>query len=150
MRKIHVLLGIAVFIIILFVLNICVTKNIPAGKSEVANLTSRPGQIKAQQENIALYNWKQQQLNAAVKAYFEKAIAAGSIVGAGVSIVKGDSIVVSSGFGKRNAYSGEVVNSETVFRLGSLSKGFAGILAADLKNEGKLDWDIITYPIIPI
>ena len=33
------------------------------------------------------------------------------------------------------------MDGETVFRLGSLSKGFAGVLAANLKEEGKLDWE---------
>jgi beta-lactamase class C len=88
-------------------------------------------------------------LKGAIKAYFDKAIASGEIVGAGVSIVKGDSILLSDGFGKRNSNTNAGVNGQTVFRLGSLSKGFTGVLAADLKNEGKLDWEDKVSDYIP-
>ena len=97
----------------------------------------------------ALYQWRQQQLQSALNAYFDKAIASGAIVGAGVSIVKGDSIVISEGFGKRNIRSEDAVDGQTIFRLGSLSKGFAGLLAADLKNEGKIDWNDKVWEYIP-
>jgi len=46
------------------------------------------------------FRLKKQKLKTAVQAYFKKAIATGDIVGAGVSIVQGDSIVLSDGFGK--------------------------------------------------
>lgn len=98
-----------------------------------------PGAVPGKKEK-ALYRKLQAQLKTAVAAYFKKAVASGEIVGAGVSIVKGDSILFSGGFGKRNAKAGTPVNDRTVFRLGSLSKGFAGILAADLKREGRLSW----------
>ena len=149
MRRIHILLGITIFIIILFVLNISATSSIPAGESEVASLTSSPLKAPVDQNSIELYNWQKQQLNDAVKAYFEKAIAAGDIVGAGLSIVKGDSILISDGFGKRNAKTDDDVDGYTIFRLGSLSKGFTGILAADLMNEGYIDSDDRVSDYIP-
>ncbi len=96
-----------------------------------------------------LYALRQNELKTALKAYFDRAIASGDIVGAGVSIVKGDSIVFSGGFGKRSSNSETAVNQETVFRLGSLSKGFAGVLAAQLKDEGKLDWEDRVSDCIP-
>ncbi|GAA4817743.1 hypothetical protein GCM10023330_28170 [Litoribaculum gwangyangense] len=86
------------------------------------------------------YKLNQQKLQEALTAYFQKAIASGDIVGAGVSIVKEDSILIAEGFGKRSFTLNKTVNSETVFRLGSLSKGFAGVLAAKLKNEGFFNW----------
>jgi len=98
---------------------------------------------------IKLYEAQQQELNAALTAYFEKAIAVGDIVGAGVSIVKGDSIIVSEGFGKKNIKFKDRVDGETVFRLGSLSKGFSGVLAAKLKSEGVLDWTDKVSDYIP-
>ncbi len=93
------------------------------------------------------YLFQQKKLRDALTTYFEKAIETGDIVGAGVSIVQGDSIVISDGFGKRSIKEDSRVNGETVFRLGSLSKGFAGVLAASLQSEGKLDFDdkIVTY-----
>ena len=96
-----------------------------------------------------LYQYQKQELEKALKAYFDKAIASGQIVGAGVSIVKGDSIVISEGFGKRNIRTREAVDGQTLFRLGSLSKGFAGILAANLKDEGKINWEDKVRDYIP-
>ena len=99
-----------------------------------------PNEIQSK-EHIARYNQKKQQLRTALKTYFNNAIASRKIVSAGVSIVKGDSIVVAEGFGKRSISDKTEVDSETVFRLGSLSKGFAGVLAADLVAEGKFDFN---------
>ncbi|SIS70019.1 beta-lactamase class C [Zobellia uliginosa] len=91
-------------------------------------------------KEVLLYASRQKKLQAALNAYFKKAIANGDVVGAGVSIVKGDSIVISDGFGTKKSTDNSPVNGETVFRLGSLSKGFAGMLAANIKHEGKLNW----------
>lgn len=100
-------------------------------------------------EAAALYQWRQQQLQASLQNYFNKAVASGQIVGAGVSIVKGDSIVIAEGFGKKDFNAADAVNGHTVFRLGSLSKGFAGILAADLIQEGKLSPEAKVSDYIP-
>ncbi|MGB5378161.1 serine hydrolase domain-containing protein [Muriicola sp.] len=98
----------------------------------------QPKKMTIDPKEEALYHWQQQELEAAVKSYFKKAIASGDIVGAGVSIVRGDSIVISQGFGKRNSKMDKEVDGQTIFRLGSLSKGFAGILAAKIIQEGAL------------
>lgn len=85
----------------------------------------------------------------AINSYFDKAITAGEVVGAGVSIIKGEKVLLTDGFGTRNSLTGEKVDGQTVFRLGSLSKGFAGILASDLKGEGKLNWEDRVTDCIP-
>ena len=119
-----------------------------ADNKEIASLNTVETEFLDPQE-AALYQWRQQQLQSALDAYFDKAIASGAVVGAGVSIVKGDSIVISEGFGKRNIRTEEAVDGQTIFRLGSLSKGFAGLLAADLKNDGQLDWEDKVKDYIP-
>ncbi len=101
----------------------------------------------AQEKTI--YNLKRQELQLAVQKYFKKAIASGTIVGAGVSIVRNDSILLNDGFGRRNFNLDKKVDGETIFRLGSLSKGFTGVLASKIKNEGKLDWDDKVSDFIP-
>ena len=108
-----------------------------------------PKRTLAEQQAAILYKSRQQELKEAISAYFEKAIQAGDIVGAGVSIVKGDSIVISDGYGKKSIHKGEEVDGETVFRLGSLSKGFAGVLAANLVAEGKMDFNDRVTDYIP-
>lgn len=96
-----------------------------------------------------LYTLQQKELKRAVQSYFDKAIASGDIVGAGVSIVRGDSIVISDGYGKRNSTTNKDVNGQTIFRLGSLSKGFTGILAANLVDEGVMHWEDKVSDYIP-
>jgi beta-lactamase class C len=131
------ILGIPIVIIFtLFVL----TSSVILPKSKQDRTISTNKIDKPSAEAILLYKAHQEALKEALANYFEKAIASGDIVGAGVSIVRGDSIVISDGFGKRNIKYNDAVDGETVFRLGSLSKGFAGVLAANLKHEGKLDW----------
>ncbi len=88
-------------------------------------------------------------LQQAVDAYFSTAIASGEVVGAGVSIVHGEQVLLAHGFGIRNSRTGKKVDGQTVFRLGSLSKGFTGVLASDLKSEGKLTWEDRVSDCIP-
>lgn len=94
---------------------------------------------KKQEEYI--YKIRKTAVNNALQQYFKNAIDQGLIIGAGVSIVSGDSIIFKGGFGKRNALKNDSVNGETVFRLGSLSKGFTGILAGIEVQEGNLNWN---------
>ncbi len=110
---------------------------------------TKPLEILADPEETLLYIKNRRALQAALTSYFNKAVESGDIVGAGVSIVKGDSIVISEGFGKRKSGGKAKVDGETIFRLGSLSKGFAGVLAADLEEEGKIHWSDKVRDFIP-
>ncbi len=92
---------------------------------------------------------KQRELSNALQSYFKNAIASGKIVGAGVSIVKDGAIIVSEGYGKRGAGSSARVDGETVFRLGSLSKGFAGVYMANLEHEKKVNWEDKVMDYLP-
>ena len=96
-----------------------------------------------------MYNFRKKTITNAITAYFEKAISAGDIIGAGVSVVKGDSVLISEGFGKRNVNETEKVNGETVFRLGSISKGFTGVLVAKLQSEQKIGLEDQLIKYIP-
>jgi beta-lactamase class C len=94
----------------------------------------------AMQKEAKIYASRKRALKLAINQYFSEALKFGEIAGAGVSIVKGDSIILAEGFGKRNNDEGTLVNAETVFRLGSLSKGFTGVLAAKLVEEGAFNF----------
>lgn len=143
LRKPIFLIFAFLLVTIIFVRSVASSHKVKAISShEVTKTTVDP-------EALKLYQLQQQELNAALTAYFKKAIAQGDIVGAGVSIVKGDSIITSQGFGKRSIKTNEKVNGETVFRLGSLSKGFAGVLAADLVSEGQMQWTDKVSDFIP-
>ncbi|WP_299243849.1 serine hydrolase domain-containing protein [uncultured Aquimarina sp.] len=77
----------------------------------------------------------------AIESYFDQALKQHKIVGAGVGIVKCDSVIYLGGFGKRNASLNDTINEETVFRIGSVSKGFAGVLSGMYVEEGLLNWE---------
>tara|TARA_R110000868_G_C10910008_1_gene764892 strand:- start:530 stop:1804 length:1275 start_codon:yes stop_codon:yes gene_type:complete len=138
-----------VLIIILFGVTLSIILPISTFGSGVAISNHRINTPVEGQRELKLYKLQQAELKDALTAYFEKAIASGDIVGAGVSIVRGDSIVISDGFGKRNINFNDAVDGETVFRLGSLSKGFAGVLAAKLVSEGKMSWTDKVSDYIP-
>lgn len=61
--------------------------------------------------------------------------------GAAVVIVKDTQIVFMRGYGVRSAGGLDPVDQNTLFRIGSLSKGFAGVLTGILVQDKVLDWD---------
>ncbi len=75
------------------------------------------------------------------RGYVSEGMAATQTPGAAVVIVKGDSVVLMQGFGVKQVGSDDSVGVHTVFRIGSLSKGFAGVLTGILVQEGLLDWN---------
>lgn len=62
-------------------------------------------------------------------------------VGAAYTIVMGDRVVYTGTYGERRLGSGEKVDDHTVFRLASVSKGFAGALVSLLAEEGLFSLD---------
>ncbi len=63
------------------------------------------------------------------------------IPGAAVAIVKDGQIIFQKGFGIKEKGEPGTVDEYTVFRLGSVSKGFASVLAGTLVEDGLLEWD---------
>jgi beta-lactamase class C len=57
--------------------------------------------------------------------------------GMAMAVVKNGKIITIDAFGKDGA--GGHINEQTLFRIASLSKGFAGILASKLVNQGIID-----------
>lgn len=60
--------------------------------------------------------------------------------GLAVAIVKDGKILMQEGFGLKKSGSKDTINEHTVFRIASLSKGFASVLTAQLVEEKKLKW----------
>tara|TARA_R110002050_G_scaffold25604_7_gene68214 strand:- start:24935 stop:26245 length:1311 start_codon:yes stop_codon:yes gene_type:complete len=149
MKKSKTFIGISLLILTLVTLFLNAFKSAPdLGPKVAVTSIEHLKDALAAKENL-LFKKHQDELKVALQAYFYKAISAGDIVGAGVSIVKDDSILISDGYGKRNINRDEGVDGGTIFRLGSLSKGFAGVLAAELKDEGKLHWEDRVSDFIP-
>ena len=149
MHRLKFLVGLTILMLSLFALAISAIIPTSISDSKEAISIDKLENTLAYQRETQLYKLQQEKLEVAIKSYFDRAIGLGDIVGAGVSIVRGDSIVISDGFGKRNSSTNGGVDGQTIFRLGSLSKGFAGILATNLKNEGKLNWEDKVSDYIP-
>ncbi|MCO5108297.1 MAG: beta-lactamase family protein [Burkholderiaceae bacterium] len=69
--------------------------------------------------------------------------------GMAIAITQGDTVLLERGFGVTDTGSGEKVGTDTVFRLASLSKAFAGTLAAMLIDECALRWDAHIVDYLP-
>lgn len=79
----------------------------------------------------------------------DHAATAPDFVGLAVAVVKDGRIALMKTYGVREAGGREKVTPDTVFRLASLSKGFAGTLAALEQHEGKLDLQTRVATIVP-
>ncbi|MEM8506696.1 MAG: serine hydrolase domain-containing protein [Bacteroidota bacterium] len=129
-------------LLVLFLLVLTASNNAKISATHASKETSNEDSYTTALEHTTIVDKELQlALQQAVASYFNKAIAATEVVGAGVSIVHGEHVLLADGFGIRNNRTGKKVDGQTVFRLGSLSKGFTGMLAADLKHEGKLAWE---------
>ncbi len=146
MQRTKIVLGTILLALFLFVLT---ASTVTANNTKPSISNINPERTLAEKREAKLYNLQQKALNDAISTYFEKAIKAGEILGAGVSIVSGDSVLLSNGFGKRSVDSDKNIDGQTLFRLGSISKGFTGVLAANLKSEGKINWDDKVLDFIP-
>lgn len=67
--------------------------------------------------------------------------------GVAVIVMQKDQVIFEKQYGTKSKYTEDVIDASTVFRLGSVSKGFAGILAAILidKNMIHLDDPLTLY-----
>ncbi len=85
----------------------------------------------------------------AVDALAQQVVERTHIPGMAMAIVQGDKILVLKGYGVTDARSGEPVTPNTVFRLASLSKAFAGTLAGLLVEDGSLNWNMRVADQLP-
>lgn len=72
---------------------------------------------------------------------FEEGLKEEKIPGAAVAIVKDGRVLLQKGYGVKERGTTDKVNKDTVFRLGSVSKGFASVLTGALVEEGIIDWN---------
>lgn len=81
------------------------------------------------------------------ESYLLKSKKSHNIPGLAVAIIKDSSIVYLRGMGLRNVNYPDTIDINTVFRIGSLSKGFAALLAGKLAEEGhfSLQDEVVKY-----
>ncbi len=73
----------------------------------------------------------------------------GKVPGASVTIVEGNQIVFTKGYGYADVKTKKLVTPETVFRAGSISKSFTSIGVMMLVEEGKLSLDAKLADLMP-
>ena len=78
---------------------------------------------------------------AALKAFADGRLSETKVPGAGVGIIKDGKVIFAGGFGTRDLNTGEPVNSQTAYLIGSSTKPFTVTAVAILAQEGILDWD---------
>lgn len=72
-----------------------------------------------------------------------------NVPGLALAIIADGKVQVLQGYGKRRAGGHDVVNTNTVFRLASVSKTIASTAAAVLVRDGKISWDTTIHSLIP-
>ena len=75
------------------------------------------------------------------EAMAQQLVADQRVPGLAMAIVHNGKVLSARGFGITDVRAAEPVDAHTVFRLASLSKGFAGTMAGLLVNDGALRWD---------
>ena len=94
--------------------------------------------------NAQLFQRPLSHLESVVKKYdyfVEQKLAELNAPGAAIAIVHGDSVIYTKCFGVRALDRFEPITPHTTFRIASLSKGFASVLAGLLVQDGLLNWD---------
>jgi beta-lactamase class C len=72
-----------------------------------------------------------------------------NVPGLALAIIADGKVKVLQGYGKKRVDGHEVVNTNTVFRLASVSKTIASTAAAVLVRDGKINWDTTINSLIP-
>ncbi len=98
--------------------------------SEVSNRPNTPRTISKLDSLLIRYD-------SDVREFF----ADSKIPGAAIAIVTADSILYMRGFGYRKIGEAEEIDANTVFRIASVSKGFASVLTGLLVKDRVLNWD---------
>ncbi|HTA63867.1 MAG TPA: serine hydrolase domain-containing protein [Xanthomonadaceae bacterium] len=86
----------------------------------------------------------------AMDAMAQEVVDRAHIPGMAMAIVQDGKVLVMKGYGVTEMYGKEPVTTDTVFRLASLSKGFAATLAALLVQDGMLGWDMRVADHLPM
>ncbi len=81
--------------------------------------------------------------------FVEDTMQRAQLPGLAVAIVKDNRITYLNGFGVKAIGRSEPVDIHTIFRLASVSKGFAGVLTGILVDQGKLKWDDHVCQYVP-
>jgi len=80
------------------------------------------------------------QVLAGLRSYAAAQHLESGVPGFAYAVVKDDQVVDAQAFGVKDTVSGEPVDLETIFEIGSCSKAFTALLMALAVDEGKVQW----------
>lgn len=80
-------------------------------------------------------------LAAALADWLPDKMAAWNVPGVGIAVVQDGEVILAEGYGLRDREKNLPVTSDTIFAIGSSSKGFAAASVAAMVDDGKLEWD---------
>jgi len=69
--------------------------------------------------------------------------------GVGIALVSRDEILWVAGFGTADMATGKAVDTDTLFRIGSISKSFVSLAVLQLQEQGKLSLDDTLWELAP-
>ncbi len=108
-------------------------KNVPV--TELPHKTSDPVITNNTLDSVS------QRLSESYHTYFSRDFSLQQGLGAAVVLLRDGKIISARGYGLRAAKTNDNVDTHTVFRIGSLSKGFTGVLAALMAHQGQVSLD---------
>ncbi|OHX64031.1 serine hydrolase [Flammeovirga pacifica] len=82
-----------------------------------------------------------------IDTYFSQIINDWEVPSMSVGIVKDGQLIFSKGYGTKEVGKKEVPDSNTLYAIASISKGFTATMISQLVEEGKLNWDdkVVNY-----
>ncbi len=86
---------------------------------------------------------------AELDARLEEALKKGETPGAAIAVIEDNKVVWTKGYGYRDLKAKAPVTDETIFRAGSITKSFTGLLAMTMVEEGKLSLDARLAEVAP-
>jgi beta-lactamase class C len=147
-----ILIGVILILLVAFVYSpqedeAIVVSTLPSNLSPIEFVPS--AEVSPEKEIVAFPdpNPYVRQVVADYEYFIAQAIKKGMAPGAAVVIVRDTSIIFLKGFGLRQVGLTDSIDVNTVFRLGSVSKCFASVLAGTLVSDQLINWDdpIIKY-----
>lgn len=84
-----------------------------------------------------------------LESYISQKLKQNNCPGLAVAIVREEKVVYQKTFGVKNLRTKESIDECSIFRIGSLSKGFAGVLAGLLAEKGLIDLDAPISKYVP-
>src|SRR5262245_29425941 len=84
-----------------------------------------------------------------VERYISTGMKALDVPGLGIGIIADDKLVYSKGFGVRSKSGNVVIDTKTVFQIGSATKGFLATTLAMMVDRGAFKWDDRVVDLYP-